>query len=324
MTEAARPVVEAIAKMDNWIFGALWLYEGQDASLYCYTSWRAPMPQLSAFEKVTNEMKLPRSTGLPGRVVVSKKPAWITDLMQDSNFPRNPQALDGGLRSGFAFPTCAEGAVNGVIELYSADGLTPDTALLSAVEALGNQIGIFVHRSRTQIDLELTRLARSKLELHLHMADVHRLLRRVARRVRARFDAPSSSVHLRLDARHHHAFVDVPRLEQVFEYILANAFRFGGNGSPIVVSTTNHSTEELCIRIADNGVDIEQRYLETVFNPFEQVGPREEGLGLGLAMSRTLIKLHGGTIRAESDGLGRGTTIIVGLKLDRTYADVAA
>ena len=76
---------------------------------------------------------------------------------------------------------------------------------------------------------------------------------------------------------------------------------------------SNPMPGKLRIEITDTGVGIDQKDLERIFDAFEQVGARREGLGLGLAISKAVVEMHGGTISARSPGLGKGSTFVVDL-----------
>ena len=67
---------------------------------------------------------------------------------------------------------------------------------------------------------------------------------------------------------------------------------------------TNPSPRRITIEISDNGIGIEPQFVEKVFYAFEQADSQSEGLGLGLAISKAIVEMHAGTIRAHSDGLG--------------------
>ena len=75
----------------------------------------------------------------------------------------------------------------------------------------------------------------------------------------------------------------------------------------------NPRPNSLVIEISDSGVGIAPESLEKIFDAFEQVDSRREGLGLGLAIGKATIEMHGGTIRAGSEGLGKGATFVIEL-----------
>ena len=111
---------------------------------------------------------------------------------------------------------------------------------------------------------------------------------------------------------------DASRLQQVLWNLLSNALKFTpAAGAVTVVLTADEQTAR--IQVQDTGIGIAADFLETIFEPFRQADSRETrergGLGLGLAIIRRLVELHGGTIIATSDGEGTGTTFEVTLPL---------
>ena len=113
-------------------------------------------------------------------------------------------------------------------------------------------------------------------------------------------------------------FGDEDRIEQIFSKLLNNAIEFTPQGGTIK-ARSRCSEDRFTLRIEDNGEGIESGFLAKVFDRFSQADPtiarRHGGLGLGLAIARTLVELHGGTIEAASPGVGLGTSITVGLPL---------
>jgi CheY-like chemotaxis protein len=109
---------------------------------------------------------------------------------------------------------------------------------------------------------------------------------------------------------------DADRLLQVTWNLLSNAVKFTDAGGTITVSLTAEGNK-VQLMIADTGQGIDPEFLPHVFERFKQADPsaarRHGGLGLGLALVRELVELHGGTVRAMSDGRGRGSTFMVQL-----------
>jgi CheY-like chemotaxis protein len=107
---------------------------------------------------------------------------------------------------------------------------------------------------------------------------------------------------------------DFDRLVQVFTNLLLNAAKFSPQGSTIRLHVETHGTAAH-IRVIDRGIGIERDDLPHVFDLFSQVrtrqGQADGGLGIGLAIVRSLVALHGGTVRAESGGTGAGSTFVV-------------
>jgi signal transduction histidine kinase len=136
--------------------------------------------------------------------------------------------------------------------------------------------------------------------------------------------ATESTAHL-LAARGHQLTVSLPtepvslvadpvRLEQVLMNLLANAAKFTDRGGNIRL-TARADSGQVVLQVRDNGRGIAPELLPRVFDPFWQEAGRGEkgarGLGLGLALVKSLVELHGGSVAARSDGLGRGTEFIV-------------
>jgi PAS domain S-box-containing protein len=112
--------------------------------------------------------------------------------------------------------------------------------------------------------------------------------------------------------------VDPERLRQVLVNLLSNAVKFTPPQGHVLVRTLRRGPDRIAIEIADSGVGLEPAQASGVFEPFRQAGGssstrRQGGLGLGLALARQLVELHGGRLTAHSDGLDRGATFTVEL-----------
>lgn len=119
---------------------------------WCLASERS----FTAFRTVTEQAKLERGVGLPGRVLATGEPAWIPDLSQDGNFPRYHLADDVVVRSGFAFPVLAGDEVVAVLEFYACEPTDPDQELLAVIANVGTQLGRVFERERTARELQRT------------------------------------------------------------------------------------------------------------------------------------------------------------------------
>ena len=113
---------------------------------------------------------------------------------------------------------------------------------------------------------------------------------------------------------------DAARLQQVFWNLLTNAVEFTEPGGR-VAATLRRAGDDIDVSVVDNGVGIASDFLPFVFEPFRQGDVRlsrgHGGLGLGLAISKQIVELHGGTISAASDGPGLGATLLVRLPARR-------
>ncbi len=166
--------------------------------------------------------------------------------------------------------------------------------------------------------LDLTRVSHGKLQLLFSgPVDVHSLLAHSEQIVHC--DARNKSLVLRLEltANEHHIAGDAARINQVFWNLLKNAIKFTPAGGQITVRTANPTPGQLVLTVSDNGIGIDQQTLPFVFRAFEQGDIRGmqpcSGLGLGLSISKAIVELHGGTIRAESAGRGLGAVFTVEL-----------
>jgi two-component system, chemotaxis family, CheB/CheR fusion protein len=163
--------------------------------------------------------------------------------------------------------------------------------------------------------LDLTRIARGKLTLQLRMADAHELLQSALEIVRSDIEQRHLMTSVALTASRHELIADAPRLQQVFWSVLHNACKFTPEDGTISVRSYNPSPRRITIEISDNGIGMEPQFVEKVFYVFEQADSQGEGLGLGLAISKAVVEMHAGTIRAHSEGLGKGATFVIELPI---------
>ena len=167
--------------------------------------------------------------------------------------------------------------------------------------------------------LDLTRISRGKLQLQLQAADAHELLHHALEIVRRDIEDRHLELSVSLEASSHDVMVDPPRLQQVFWNVLRNACKFTPDHGTVSVRSHNPSPKSITVEISDTGVGIEPQFLDKIFDAFEQIDSHQEGLGLGLAISKAIIEMHGGSVRARSAGLGKGATFVIDLPLDRTH-----
>ena len=152
--DAAPRILQAVCESFGWEYGALWLVDREANLLRCAETWYRPSVQFPDFEAISRRTTFARGVGLPGRVWASGQPAWIPDVVQDSNFPRAPIAAREGLHAAFGFPILLRGEALGAMEFFSREIRTPDEEFLSMLTSVGNQIGLFVDRRRAQEELD--------------------------------------------------------------------------------------------------------------------------------------------------------------------------
>jgi PAS domain S-box-containing protein len=160
--------------------------------------------------------------------------------------------------------------------------------------------------------LDLTRITRGKLQLQLGHVDLHEIVRNAFEIVRGEMQDRHLHVEMELKAQPHECSGDGPRLQQVFWNLFRNAYKFSALDGEIRVRTFNRENK-IIVEIADKGLGIEPRYLEKIFDAFEQIDAQRGGLGLGLAITKVILEMHGGSISARSEGLGLGATFTVEL-----------
>jgi PAS domain S-box-containing protein len=172
--------------------------------------------------------------------------------------------------------------------------------------------------------LDLTRVTRGKLALRAEPCESHSLLGHVVEMVRDEAREKRLNISLELQAAHSHLNGDPARLQQVFWNLLRNAVKFTPPAGHIRVRSydgagdgADDTGRRLCIEVSDDGIGFAPETGERIFEPFEQGlaanDQRFPGLGLGLAIARAIVDLHGGHVRAQSAGPGLGATFTVEL-----------
>jgi PAS domain S-box-containing protein len=170
--------------------------------------------------------------------------------------------------------------------------------------------------------LDLSRVTSGKLRLQMQPLRVHELLAHVVRSSTAEAAGKPLRVRHELHAKNDLSSGDPARLQQVFWNLLRNAVKFTPEGGDITVRTWNREADgRLMVEVRDSGVGISPEVLPRVFDAFEQGEVRMTrqfgGLGLGLAIAKAVVEMHAGSIRAASDGPGRGATFTVELGVVR-------
>jgi signal transduction histidine kinase/integral membrane sensor domain MASE1/CheY-like chemotaxis protein len=152
--QVSNHVLRAICENLEWDVGALWGVDRAAGVMRCLGVWSRPGLHAAEFLAVTRSTTFERGVGLPGRVWAAGQPAWIPDVVRDTNFPRAPIASRVGLHAGFGFPIRIHDDVEGVIEFFSRDIEEPDEPLLQVVGTMGVQLGQFLERRRAEESLQ--------------------------------------------------------------------------------------------------------------------------------------------------------------------------
>ena len=170
--------------------------------------------------------------------------------------------------------------------------------------------------------LDLTRITHGKLELHNDGVDIHALLDHAIDISAADLEFKKLVVTRVYEAKEHYSWADAARLQQVFWNLVKNAVKFTPGGGRIELRTRNDDAHHLVVSVSDSGIGIDPSLVPRIFDAFEQGGRamtnQYGGLGLGLAIAKRVIDLHGGTIVASSGGTGAGATFTITLRAMET------
>ncbi len=210
---------------------------------------------------------------------------------------------------------------------------TPLSPVLSGIALLESEAGL-EERGRRVLDvlrrnvelearliddlLDVTRIARGKLQLDKNRIELGTVIERAVEVCRP--DIEAKRLHFSVDygACQYVVYADAARLQQVFWNLLKNGVKFTPTGGRLTVQC-RPAHGHVVIEVIDNGVGIDPSALATIFDAFAQaersMTRRFGGLGLGLAISKALVELHGGHIDARSDGENRGSTFVVRLPI---------
>ena len=200
-----------------------------------------------------------------------------------------------------------------------------DDSLTHTVEMMERQL---LHLVRLVDDLmDVNRASRGVIELRRAPVNLQDVLARSAESAQADMQARGHVFQMQICAPAVVVIGDADRLAQVFSNLLGNSAKYSPDKSRIRLELTQEGAEAV-VRVIDSGIGIPADQLERVFEMFSQVrahqGRAEGGLGIGLSLVRTLIAMHEGSVRAESQGIGTGSTFTVRLPLSAFPAETAA
>ncbi len=166
--------------------------------------------------------------------------------------------------------------------------------------------------------LDVSRLTLGRMTLHKQSVTLASTMDAALETAQPLIDAANHVVSVTKPPSSVMVFGDPIRLTQIFSNLLLNAVKYTAAGGRITVDVETAS-ENVVVSITDNGIGIEPSCTEEIFGMFSQRETKSDrpiaGLGIGLALVRAIAELHGGWVRAESRGLGQGSTFHVGLPL---------
>jgi CheY-like chemotaxis protein len=190
------------------------------------------------------------------------------------------------------------------------------TLIEQARSMMGRQVSQLVRLVDDLLDI--SRITRGKLQVRKERVDLVDVLNAAIESARPLIEASAHELTVILPPREVHVQADPTRLAQVFLNLLNNAAKYTDRGGRIWL-TAEQRDHEAVISVRDTGIGIAAEHLPHLFTMFSQVATALErsqgGLGIGLALVKGLVELHGGTITARSDGPGKGSEFTVNLPL---------
>lgn len=169
------------------------------------------------------------------------------------------------------------------------------------------------HMARLLDDLlDVSRISHGVMQLQLDKVELADVVRSAAEMVRPQLEAKQQALDTVLPDVPAPVMADAVRLIQVLANLLSNSVKYSPDGSRIEMRLEVQE-REVSVAVRDNGAGIEPGRLEQVFDMFYQVSKAQGGLGIGLALVKGLVELHGGRIRAHSDGAGQGSEFVLTL-----------
>lgn len=175
--------------------------------------------------------------------------------------------------------------------------------------------------------LDLSKVETGSQELREQKVDLHQVVHTCQRIIAPRAAEAALSFEIGSTQGLPCVWADKTVLNQILLNLLTNAVKFTPAGGRVTFRAATEDDGAVCFTVADTGIGIAEEDRERVLEPFTQVAPADSrghrGTGLGLSLTKSLVELHGGTLRIESD-LGAGTTAVVLLPATRSLAERAA
>jgi PAS domain S-box-containing protein len=173
--------------------------------------------------------------------------------------------------------------------------------------------------------LDISRIVSGKLLLEIHPCELTDVIKAAIDVVRPAAEAKGVQFETTLDPRASRASCDINRMQQVVWNLLANAVKFSRRGTVVRITLGREAPSTARIQVSDEGQGISPEFLRHVFDRFRQADSstrrKFSGLGLGLSIVKHIVEQHGGTVRAESAGKGRGATFTVNLPVRAVQMD---
>ncbi len=153
--EALQHCLDIVCELTNWPIGHIYLRDTQNGDLLVSSDIWSLKDKFShqEFVNITSETNFLIGKGLPGRILETKCPLWISNIQEDHNYHRNKVFEDRNLKGAFAFPVILNNDVVAVLEFYSEEEVFPNESLLLTVKNLGIQLGRVLERKRNKEEI---------------------------------------------------------------------------------------------------------------------------------------------------------------------------
>src|SRR4051794_11629723 len=197
--EPIRETLRRVCSMMKWPVGHAYLLDRTNGVLTSAAIWHLHDPNAhEGFRRASEAIKLSPGVDLPGRVLVQRRPVWLTDVTEDHNFPRKTMARQHGLRAAAAFPVLVQDQVVAVLEFFSTQAVKPDRGLLEVMGHVGTQLGRVTERLAAEQRL-LRQARHDGLTDLVNRASFHERVRLALSRPRAHHEGVPAVLFIDLD-----------------------------------------------------------------------------------------------------------------------------
>jgi len=205
-------------------------------------------------------------------------------------------------------------SVDGYVSLFltgSAGPLTDDQKkYLTIVKENDQRLLALINRL-----LDFSRIETGRFKIERKLVSMHDIITAAVKNLKPQIEKKKAEIKLDLKAKHVNFMGDAAKMEGVMINLIENALKFGPEaGNPAIEIITRDAGDLLRVEVADNGLGMDKKHLEMIFNKFYQIEEtmtrRAGGVGLGLALVKEIVGNHNGRVWAESGGEGKGSAFV--------------